>query len=84
MTDQTTQSQLVVSLDLTVEQINVVLGALGKLPTESGVFPLRQFIAQQAQEKVNAIVAAQEPADEPASDTVADSENQATPDAPAQ
>ena len=72
MTEQTAQSQVVVSLDLTVEQINVVLSALGKLPTETGVFPLRQFIAQQAQEKVDAIMAAQAPADEPEEDAPID------------
>jgi hypothetical protein len=72
MTEQTAQSQVVVSVELTVEQINVVLSALGKLPTETGVFPLRQFIAQQAQEKVDAIMAAQAPADEPAEDAPID------------
>ena len=68
MTEQAAQSQVVVSLDLTVEQINVVLNALGKLPTESGVFPLRQFIAQQAQEKVDAMLAEQQTED-PAEDS---------------
>jgi hypothetical protein len=69
MTEQTQAQQVVLSLELTVEQINVVLNALGKMPTESGVFPLRQFIVTQAQEKVDAIVAQQaaaEPADEDA------------------
>ena len=42
------------TLDLTVEEVNAVLGVLGELPSKSGVFPLILKIQQQAQEQVSA------------------------------
>jgi hypothetical protein len=65
MTDQTTDTPQVqapqpnLQLTLSVEAVNVILSALGKLPTESGVFPLRMMIAEQAQAQLNALVAQQ-------------------------
>lgn len=44
------------TLDLTVEEVNYVIGVLGELPSKSGVFPLILKIQQQAK--------AQLPADE--------------------
>jgi hypothetical protein len=45
---QTQQPSPVLTLQLNVEQINAVLGALGKLPTETGVWPLMRVINDQA------------------------------------
>lgn len=36
-----------ITLTLTVEEANIVLSALGQLPTNSGVFPLLQKIKSQ-------------------------------------
>jgi hypothetical protein len=45
---QTQQTSPVLTLQLNVEQINAVLGALGKMPTETGVWPLMRVINDQA------------------------------------
>jgi hypothetical protein len=70
MTDQTQnestekeQAQPILQLALSLDAVNVILSALGKLPTESGVFPLRMMIAEQAQAQLNELAAAQQPAD---------------------
>lgn len=48
MEEQTQQPSPVLTLQLNVEQINAVLGALGKLPTDTGVWPLMRVISEQA------------------------------------
>lgn len=58
MTEQNTpQEQPVLQLTLSVDAINIILSALGKMPTESGVFPLRMSIAEQAQLQLNELAA---------------------------
>lgn len=42
------QTSPILTLQLNVEQINAVLNALGKLPTETGVWPLMRAINEQA------------------------------------
>lgn len=42
------------TLDLTVEEVNAIMGVLGELPSKSGVFPLILKIQQQAQSQVSA------------------------------
>ena len=42
------QASPIVTLQLNVEQINAVLHALGKLPTETGVWHLMREINEQA------------------------------------
>ena len=51
---QTEQKQepIILQLTLNLDQINFILGALGKLPTESGAWVVRQVVAQQAQQQV--------------------------------
>lgn len=49
MTQETQQEQTVLTLELTLDQVNFVFGALGKLPTESGAWMIRQIIANQIQ-----------------------------------
>ena len=53
MEEQT--SSPVLTLHLNVEQINAVLGALGKLPTETGVWPLLKEISEQATAQFQAL-----------------------------
>jgi hypothetical protein len=55
MEDQTQTTSLVLTLHLNIEQINAVLGALGKLPTETGVWPLLQLISDQANTQFQAL-----------------------------
>ena len=56
---------LEVSLKLTVQQVNTLLGALGNLPYAS-VAPMIANIHQQAQEQVNAHLADNPPAEQKA------------------
>jgi hypothetical protein len=49
------QEPTVLQLTLNLEQINFVLGALGKLPTESGAWVLRQIIGHQAQQQIETL-----------------------------
>jgi hypothetical protein len=49
------QEPIVIQLTLNLEQINFVLGSLGKLPTESGAWVLRQIIGQQAQQQIETL-----------------------------
>ena len=64
--DQNTQEAqqpkepIVVTLSLNLDQVNFILGALGKLPTESGAWIVRSVVGQQAQQQVDAIKAQQE------------------------
>lgn len=58
MTDEVQQEEIQpqelaqLNIVLNVDQVNVVVNALGKLPTELGVWPLRQFIIAQAQQQL--------------------------------
>ena len=62
--EQAAPVQPSLQLTLSVDAINVILSALGKLPTESGVHPLRMMIAEQAQAQLNEIAAQQEAQEE--------------------
>lgn len=62
--EQAAPVQPSLQLTLSVDAINVILSALGKLPTESGVYPLRMMIAEQAQAQLNEIAAQQEAQEE--------------------
>jgi hypothetical protein len=42
-----------ITLNLTVEEVNAVLQTLGNLPTSSGVWPLAVKIKEQAEAQVN-------------------------------
>lgn len=44
-------SQLI-RLDLTVEEVNAVMGVLGDLPTKSGAWPLVMKIKEQAESQI--------------------------------
>lgn len=53
MTDEVQQQEPIqLTIVLNVDQVNAVVNALGKLPTEQGVWPLRQFIIAQAQQQL--------------------------------
>lgn len=59
---QETQTQQVeqkepifISLNLTLEQVNFIINSLGKLPTESGAWIIRQIVGSQAQEQFDVI-----------------------------
>lgn len=39
------------TLDLTVEEVSVIIGVLGELPTKHGLYPLVMKIQQQAQQQ---------------------------------
>jgi hypothetical protein len=54
-----------IKLDLTIEEVNGILAALGELPTKSNAMFLIQKIQAQAQPQV--------PADKPNNDTETDS-----------
>lgn len=43
-----------ISLNLTVEEVNAILGTLGQLPTSSGAWPLVVKIKEQAEAQVSA------------------------------
>jgi hypothetical protein len=67
MTEQTQQSEVsqqpdpvIIQLVLNFEQINAVVNALGKLPTETGVWPLRQVIVDQTNQQLTALEAAKQ------------------------
>jgi hypothetical protein len=42
-----------IQLELTVEEVNGILGVLGDLPTKSGAWPLVEKIKSQAQPQVD-------------------------------
>jgi uncharacterized protein YneF (UPF0154 family) len=46
--EEQAQTSPILTLQLNVEQINAVLNALGKLPTETGVWHLMRAINEQA------------------------------------
>jgi len=54
------EKPIVLNIQLNIAQINAVVDALGKLPTETGVFPLRQQIITQAEQQL----ATMQPADD--------------------
>ena len=67
MTEQTQQPEvsqqpdpIIIQLVLNFEQINAVVNALGKLPTETGVWPLRQVIVDQTNQQLTALEAAKQ------------------------
>lgn len=47
-------NDLPISLNLTVIEVNTILQVLGKLPTETGVYPLAMKIKEQADAQVPA------------------------------
>jgi len=49
------QQPISVNLNLTLEQINFVMGALGKLPTETGAWIVLQVIRSQAQTQIESL-----------------------------
>ena len=62
MTEQTQQPEVaqqpdpvIIQLVLNFEQVNAVVNALGKLPTETGVWPLRQVIVEQTNQQLAAL-----------------------------
>ena len=63
MTEQTQQPEVaqepvIIQLTLNFEQVNAVVNAVGKLPTETGVWPLRQIIIEQTNQQLMALEAA--------------------------
>jgi Tfp pilus assembly protein PilO len=63
MTEQTqqpevTQVPVIIQLTLNFEQVNAIVNAVGKLPTETGVWPLRQIIIDQTNQQLLALEAA--------------------------
>lgn len=69
MTEQTQQPEVaqepvIIQLTLNFEQVNAIVNAVGKLPTETGVWPLRQIIIDQTNQQLMALEAAktQQPA----------------------
>ena len=67
MTEQTQQPEVaqqpdpvIIQLVLNFEQVNAVVNALGKLPTETGVWPLRQVIVDQTNQQLAALEAAKQ------------------------
>lgn len=59
------QPSPVLTLQLSVEQVNAVLNALGKLPSETGVYPLMININDQASQQLAALQAEQPTEDKP-------------------
>jgi len=50
---QTNKGELgVISLELSVEEVNAILGVLGDLPTKTGAWPLIVKIKEQAEGQV--------------------------------
>lgn len=62
MTEQTqqevAQEPVIIQLTLNFEQVNAIVNAVGKLPTETGVWPLRQIIIDQTNQQLMALEAA--------------------------
>ena len=70
MTEQSQQPEVaqqpdpvIIQLVLNFEQVNAVVNALGKLPTETGVWPLRQVIVDQTNQQLTALEAAKQTAE---------------------
>lgn len=69
MTEQSQQPEVaqqsdpvIIQLVLNFEQVNAVVNALGKLPTETGVWPLRQVIVDQTNQQLTVLEAAKQTA----------------------
>jgi hypothetical protein len=56
---------VVITLVLNFEQVNAIVNAVGKLPTETGVWPLRQILIDQTNQQLMAMEAAKQ-AEQPA------------------
>lgn len=71
MTEQTQQQEvaaqepIIITLVLNFEQVNAIVNAVGKLPTETGVWPLRQILIDQTNQQLMALEAAKQ-AEQPA------------------
>ena len=70
MTEQSQQPEVaqqpdpvIIQLVLNFEQVNAVVNALGKLPTETGVWPLRQVIVDQTNQQLTALEATKQTAE---------------------
>lgn len=48
------QEPIFVTLSLNLEQVNFILNALGKLPTETGAWGLMQRVSQQVHKQLDA------------------------------
>lgn len=57
-TQEVAQEPVIIQLVLNFEQVNAVVNAVGKLPTETGVWPLRQIIIDQTNQQLMALEAA--------------------------
>ena len=68
MSEQLEQQIPTVNLVLNLEQVNFVQAALGKLPTETGAWIVRQIIAGQVNPQVEALQAQQPEQTEPNTD----------------
>jgi hypothetical protein len=42
----------VIKLELTIEEVNFILGTLGELPSKTGAFPLLMKVKEQAETQV--------------------------------
>ena len=43
-----------IKLELSIEEVNAILGVLGDLPSKTGAFPLMMKIKEQAESQVTA------------------------------
>ena len=65
MSEQTQQEDtqekqpIIIQLVLNFDQVNAIVNAVGKLPTELGVWPLRQIIIDQTNQQLMAFEEAQ-------------------------
>ena len=41
-----------IKLELTIEEVNFILGTLGELPSKTGAFPLMMKVKEQAEAQV--------------------------------
>jgi hypothetical protein len=41
-----------IKLELSIEEVNFILGTLGELPSKTGAFPLMMKVKEQAQSQV--------------------------------
>ena len=58
--EQTQQEPIIVGLTLNIEQINFILGALGKLPTETGAWLVRQIVVDQVNPQLESMQSVEE------------------------
>ena len=43
-----------IKLELSIEEVNFILGTLGELPSKTGAFPLMMKVKEQAESQVSA------------------------------